>query len=342
MVSTIAVVALSLGTVSLAVVLWGVFLRLGLRWAKVASVTTGRIAFATGTVFVIQATLRFVLRLPSRAPESLLFALVELSVTVFVPCFVIMWMFKTRFFRSVQASLPPLASTIAMILFMMLVWQPFLYETFVTPTNAMAPTLRGPHHRGICPECGRPGFCSVPNPLLTLPEPPRMICENFHLTQDSHVGGPVIRPDRFVVAKFFKPRRWDLVVFQFPEEPSTLYVKRLVGLPGETILIEDGSVWANGKRLTPPDSLDGITYLSKHPEPPHPDSQSDVWGSKNRPAVLSDDEYFVLGDFSAQSYDSRFWEYRESDHNPFAVPESHLQGVVTHIYWPPTRWRVLR
>jgi hypothetical protein len=65
-------------------------------------------------------------------------------------------------------------------------------------------------------------------------------------------------------------------------------------------------------------------------------------GTKDRPAVLADDEYFVLGDFSAQSSDSRWWYEGAPGHNPYAVPRSHVRGVVTHIYWPPQRWRVLR
>ena len=112
---------------------------------------------------------------------------------------------------------------------------------------------------------------------------------------------------------------------------------RLVGLPGEKIHIEGRAVWANGRKLTPPDALRGIEYVSQSPG-----WHSELWGSVDRPAMLGQDEYFVLGDFSAQSADSRLWEQGASGHNPFAVPESHLRGIVTHIYWPPQRCRILR
>ena len=53
-------------------------------------------------------------------------------------------------------------------------------------------------------------------------------------------------------------------------------------------------------------------------------------------------EYFVLGDFSQQSADSRLWESGAPGHPSYAVPESYIIGVATHIYWPPSRWRILR
>ena len=164
-----------------------------------------------------------------------------------------------------------------------------------------------------------------------------MICRNFHVNQVTDVGQQAFAGDRFLVAKFLAPKRWDIVVFRYPENPATLYVMRLVGLPGETIHIEGGAVWANGNRLEVPDSLRGIEYLSALPA-----WHTDLWGSKDRPAVLAKDEYFVLGDFSPQSKDSRLWEQGASGHNPFAVPASHMRGVVTHIYWPRQRWRILR
>jgi signal peptidase I len=149
--------------------------------------------------------------------------------------------------------------------------------------------------------------------------------------------GPIFNSDRFLVCKFLRARRWDIIVFQYPEDPSTLYVKRLIGLPGEEIYIAGGKVWANGKELTPPDHLQGIQYASEFPQFP-----VRLSGTKDNPAQLGADEYFVLGDFTLQAKDSRLWEHGASGHPPYAVPQSHLRGVVTHIYWPPSRIRILR
>jgi signal peptidase I len=248
-----------------------------------------------------------------------------------------MWLFQLSVLRALQAWLPTLLASAASVALVFVVLRPFLFEAYVAPTNSMAPTLLGSHHRGVCPQCGQPNFRTPVNDPFGMRETPRSICKHFHVARISEVDPRVLSGDRFLVAKFFAPRRWDLVAFRFPENPRQVYVKRLVGLPGEKIQIDEGAAWANGQRLSPPESLRGIEYVSELPDPHLP-----MWGTVERPADLGQDEYFVLGDFSLQSRDSRFWERGAAGHNPFAVPESHLVGVVTHIYWPPGRWRILR
>jgi signal peptidase I len=339
MLSTIFVIAIFVGLLLLHVTLWALFLRLGLRWAKVADVTLRQILLATGLVIVSDVVLSLLIRLPSRSSDIrvVVLELAGLAAPIFVQCLVITRVFTIGIFRSVQAWLPTLLESIAMFLFVSLVLKPFIYEAFVSPTNAMAPTLLGKHWRDVCPKCGARNFCSAFDSPFQGLEPLEMICENFHVGHTANVGGKVHSPDRFLVAKYLAPRRWDLTVFQYPEEPSTLYVMRLVGLPGETIHIEDGAVWVNGSRLETPDALRGIKYSSEMHDLP-----VELWGTKDRPAVLGNGEYFVLGDFSLRSKDSRLWEQGAPGHNPFAVPESYLRGVVTHIYWPPQRWRAFR
>jgi signal peptidase I len=216
--------------------------------------------------------------------------------------------------------------------------RPYIFEAFIAPSNSMAPTLLGPHVQGTCPQCGAPNYGTYFAGSLGTRFPQRMICDQFHVATTSDFDNYIYPSDRFLVAKFLPPRRWDLVVFQFPGDPSRSYVMRLVGLPGETIHLEDGAVWINGEKLTPPESLQGIEYSS----PSVRGTRFQFSGSAERPAKLADDEYFVLGDFSEMSNDSRLWLQGAPGHNPFAVPQSYLQGVVTHIYWPPERWRALR
>ncbi|MHC4737091.1 MAG: S26 family signal peptidase [Planctomycetota bacterium] len=116
-----------------------------------------------------------------------------------------------------------------------------------------------------------------------------MICrDNFHVMQPTDRGDKAFSSDHFLVAKFLRPQRWDIVAFRNPEDPSVLYVKRLVGLPDEEITIKNGQIWADGEMLTPPDSIRRIKYLSEIGDWP-----GELWGSPDRPAKLADDEYFV-------------------------------------------------
>ncbi len=303
-------------------------------------VTTRQLLLATVLVFGLPLLLTILFLYVTRSVDAPIVVLVAVQIVtaVIVPCLVIARVFKTRFIRAVQVWLPTLLAPVPCVVIVLFVLRPFLYGAFVLPTNSMAQTLIGTHWRGSCPECGSPNYCTPVDSFYGSPDPPRMICGNFHVTQLPNVAKLAHSGDRILVAKFLTPQRWDLVVFQYPENPSLVYVDRLVGMPGEEILVRDGSVWANGKKLTPPDSLTGINYLSEIPDWYGPET----WGSAERPALLGDDEYFVLGDFSAQSNDCRMWKKGAAGHNPFAVPESHLIGVVTHIYWPLDRWRIFR
>ena len=340
MFSTIFSVAAFVGLLFASCALWALFLRIGLSWAKVADVSWRRIVFGTALVFIVQVVLNllFLLVSPSSEGQSLAFGFVELVTSVVVPCVLIGALFKLRFLRAFQAWLPTFVASTVMLAFALFVFRPFLYEAFVMPTNAMAPTLVGQHWKGVCPECGKSNYCSPRDARYGAFDPPLMICDDFHVTKNAEVSDVVHTSDRFLVAKFHMPQRWDLVVFQYPEEPSLMYVERLVGLPGEQIQIRDGSLWVDGVRQSPPDSIKGIEYSSELPE----FFRSDLWGSETRPALLGDDEYFVLGDFSAQSKDSRVWERGAPGHSPFAVPESHIKGVVINTFWPLHRWRIHR
>jgi signal peptidase I len=336
--STIIVAGLFFGLLATSVLLWVVFLRLGLRWARVQGVNARRIVLATVLVVVLQIGLMILLRAVSPHHPRLALGLevLELVAHILMPPFVIMHVFRASFLRAVQAWLPTIIGGVVMLAFALLVVRPFLMEAFVSPSNGMAPTLLGNHWIGTCLECGGPAYCSPERHAS--PDAPLMICRDCrHVSQPTNRDGKVFSADRFLVAKFLRPQRWDVVVFRDPEDPSVLCVMRLVGLPGEEIVIKDGRAWADGRALTSPDSISGLKYttvIDLWPET--------LWGSPNRPAKLADDEYFVLGDFSPRAKDSRLWQGGARGHNPFAVPESHLYGVVTHIYWPLGRCRILR
>lgn len=104
-------------------------------------------------------------------------------------------------------------------------------------------------------------------------------------------GGDVVLTDRitYVVRR---PRRFDIVVFK--REDGRKNVKRVIGLPGETVQIKNGLVYIDGSPLKAPEGLDLVSLA----------------GRAESPVLLSEDEYFLLGDNRDSSEDSRFpmWE----------------------------------
>jgi len=123
----------------------------------------------------------------------------------------------------------------------------FSAEAYVVPTGSMAPTLLGLHREFTCPNCH---FAFVVG-LDDDGQAGEAICPNCG--QRGLEGAPSLEcgGDRVLVEKFLhefrRPRRWEVAVFHFPGDPTQAYVKRVVGLPGETVRIVDGDVVVNDR-----------------------------------------------------------------------------------------------
>ena len=132
--------------------------------------------------------------------------------------------------------------------------------------------------------------------------------------------------DRILVNKFLyhlrPPQRGDIIIFRYPEDPKRPFVKRLVGTGGDTVEIQDGTVLVNGK------PLDGAGIFRTN----HYYNQGQ-FGQPGQPITVPKESFFVLGDNSGSSHDSRFWGF---------VPKRLLIGRAMCIFWPISRWRVLR
>jgi len=114
---------------------------------------------------------------------------------------------------------------------------------------------------------------------------------------------------------FTSPKRWDVVVFEPPMSTNGVWIKRVVGLPGETVAFVRGGITINGQPLIVPTRLTNVTYLSLDQLP---DRQFAIASSTiTSPYVVPKKCYFVLGDNSTNSNDSRFWG---------AVPETNILG----------------
>ena len=110
--------------------------------------------------------------------------------------------------------------------------------------------------------------------------------------------------------------RGDTVVFWFPGDPTKSYIKRVIGVPGDTIEVADGAVSVNGRTQA---------------EPYVPEEYRDHVSMSRRP--VPPDEYFVLGDHRSSSNDSRNWGM---------VPRRYIYGKAVFVYWPLDRMGVLR
>jgi signal peptidase I len=122
----------------------------------------------------------------------------------------------------------------------------------VVSSGSMAPTLLGPHYRWQCSACARSFHCNLESTPATNRD---AVCP--HCGEHNEIAGGILsRGHRILVDRsayqWRTPRRWETVVLRSPEDPEQLCVKRVVGLPGETVDIADGDVAIDGRVITKP------------------------------------------------------------------------------------------
>ncbi|HMB95063.1 MAG TPA: signal peptidase I, partial [Tepidisphaeraceae bacterium] len=208
---------------------------------------------------------------------------------------------------SVEGSVKETIESILVAFMLAFIFRAFVVEAFVIPTGSMAPTLMGAHMRFRCPDCGYRFEVNYPtadqSDDVFIPRSAgankvySIICPNcgYRLPRqdssdpDNDATDPAVRyGDRILVLKYLylfeEPRRWDVVVFKSPNDPihfdySQNYIKRLVGKPGETIMILDGDIYV-GKG----DDLDSFKVQSK----PY-NVQEALW------RIVYDNDYYSRG-----------------------------------------------
>jgi signal peptidase I len=136
---------------------------------------------------------------------------------------------------------------------------------------------------------------------------------NFSVVRGSSMSPRIHDGDRILIDHFSymfsEAHRGDIVVLKYPLDPSVDYIKRVIGLPGDEILLEDGRVWVNGELIDEPyvDAPDRMTRMRVRVKPAH---------------------YFVLGDNRRRSCDSREFGL---------VPKDYVRGKVEVRVWPLAR-----
>ncbi|MGH7934604.1 MAG: signal peptidase I [Candidatus Binataceae bacterium] len=109
--------------------------------------------------------------------------------------------------------------------------------------------------------------------------------------------------------------RGDVVVFVFPPDPTKDFIKRVIGIPGDTVQVKAGTLFINGVRVPDPHAHFEISAQERLPG-----SVRDYFG----PVTVPAGKYFMMGDNRDRSYDSRFWGF---------VPRDNVEGRAMFIYW---------
>lgn len=151
--------------------------------------------------------------------------------------------------------------SIVVALILAFVFRAFVVEAFVIPTGSMAPTLYGAHGTVICEDCGVEFAYGLTDPddgrrSLSVNAGARIRCPNCNHQNTNlkinDISGNAEKGDRILVLKWpfdfggpgLDPERWDVIVFKDPSDGVTNFIKRLVGLPNEVLMVLDGDVYA--------------------------------------------------------------------------------------------------
>ncbi len=126
------------------------------------------------------------------------------------------------------------------------------------------------------------------------------------------------------ILKIRDPKRGDVIVFEYPEDPSKDFIKRIIGTPGDVVEEKDKKVYVNGQLYVNPHEVHKESDLVPREQNPR-----DNFG----PVKVPDNSYFVMGDNRDRSYDSRFWGF---------VKNPKIKGLAFIKYWSwdSTKFRV--
>jgi signal peptidase I len=139
-----------------------------------------------------------------------------------------------------------------------------------------------------------------------------------HLLVNKFVFGPSASPIERALLPMRDIRRGDVVVFKYPDEPERDFIKRVIGLPGETIELRNKKVFVNGQPLEEA----YVHFL----DPTHSAQEVTSFDVRERygPVQVPADQYFVMGDNRDNSQDSRYWGF---------LPRGYIKGRALMIYW---------
>jgi len=142
-----------------------------------------------------------------------------------------------------------------------------------------------------------------------------------HLLVNKFAFGPTASSLERALLPVKTVKRRDVIVFKFPEDPERDFIKRVIGLPGETVELKEKKIYIDGKPLDEP----YVHFL----EPPRSGAEfGEVTSADLRerygPVTVPPNQYFVMGDNRDNSQDSRYWGF---------LPREYIKGKALVIYW---------
>ena len=148
---------------------------------------------------------------------------------------------------------------------------------------------------------------------------PTLLVGDHILVNKFLLGTPVDIPftniNLFHMPGLRDPKRGDVIVFKYPEDPTRDFIKRVIGIGGDVVMEKDKNIYVNGRRLVEP----YVQHVDNEIKPGQFDRR-DNFG----PIVVPKGSVFVMGDNRDQSYDSRYWGF---------VNDLEIKGKAIIIYW---------
>ncbi|MDR3090239.1 MAG: signal peptidase I [Desulfobulbaceae bacterium] len=192
--------------------------------------------------------------------------------------------------------------TLVIVIVLVFVIRAFVVQAFKIPSGSMLPTLQIGDHLLV----NRFAYG------LRMPE-------TFDIPWISHGDyDPFKIPLPFarqVLLPVGEPKRGDVVVFRYPKDRNIDFIKRVIGLPGDTVEVRDKTLFVNGEKAPDPHA-----HFTDGPAPDPIRGPRDNFG----PMTVPEGHIFVMGDNRDNSYDGRFWGF---------VPEDDVLGKAFILYW---------
>ena len=202
--------------------------------------------------------------------------------------------------------------SIVVALLLAIVIRSYFIQPFKIPSGSMRMTLIEGDHLFVSKYMYGP---------ILLPEIHTPEFLNKVIKQDIQWPDALIPLTKIRLPGLTKPKHGDVIVFIFPDDRTKDFIKRLIGLPGDVIEIKDGKIYINGALFDDP-RLRNIYYYNRG-----------EFGAIDTPIKVPEGKYFVLGDNSASSHDSRYWGF---------VDKNDLLGRAEFIFWPFNRARIIK